>query len=442
MSNRNITHESAIFGLWLNWIIAGGALFVPNIVSVYIAPIFTPIITYLLAAGLYFYNRSSLQSRTAVCPLLPSIAMRSLFISATVMVLISLIYRKGYITYFYDERDINSAIPFVTTLIISPVTFAITAWAQFRGEKYSACHNCRVALGPESERGFLGQLFAQESHYQKVFLLAISAVLSLVTWGYYTFFYINVNINVPDRFFFGWVPVTLFIISVFYLGARCFTIWAYYYQNIEGSDRRHGASTSLRVLIISGDSLYLVHDDDFNEIPDGNMYDTPATLTVHYTENLAQQRATRMMCDMSHMDPSDFVMRFMYASHEASGDRNTFHYICCPSSPEAMEKSSFNGEWYNLSQLERLLHNHELSPMLAAEIHRLYTVTMAWKTYDADGHRLYKVKNYHPLFRLNGICDWDVDFNSSHWLNVARLNEDKPFFRLRRLARRIFAMLP
>ena len=51
MSNRNITHESAIFGLWLNWIIAGGALFVPNIVSVYIAPIFTPIITYLLAAG-------------------------------------------------------------------------------------------------------------------------------------------------------------------------------------------------------------------------------------------------------------------------------------------------------------------------------------------------------------------------------------------------------
>lgn len=132
----------------------------------------------------------------------------------------------------------------------------------------------------------------------------------------------------------------------------------------------------------------------------------------------------------------------MYVSHEASGDRNTFHYICCPTSAEVMDKSSFKGEWYNLSQLERLLHNHELSPMLAAEIHRLYTVTMAWKTYDADGHRLYKVKNYHPLFRLNGICDWDVDFNSPHWLNVARLNEDKPFFRLRRLARRIFAMLP
>lgn len=102
-----------------------------------------------------------------------------------------------------------------------------------------------------------------------------------------------------------------------------------------------------------------------------------------------------------------------------------------------MEQSAFSkGKWYNFSRLERMLNNRELSPMLAAEIHRLYTITMAWKTYDYEGRRLYKVKNYRPLFRLKGICDWDVDFNSSHWMNVARFNEDKPFFRLRRLFRK------
>ena len=69
---------------------------------------------------------------------------------------------------------------------------------------------------------------------------------------------------------------------------------------------------------------------------------------------------------------------------------------------------------------------------MATEIHRLYTITMAWKTYDSEGRRLYKVKNYRPAFRLNGICDWDVDFNSPQWLQVARFNEDKPFFKIRR----------
>ncbi len=61
---------------------------------------------------------------------------------------------------------------------------------------------------------------------------------------------------------------------------------------------------------------------------------------------------------------------------------------------------------------------------------------MAWKTYNADGRRLYKVKNYRPIFRIKGIQDWDVDFNSPRWLNVARFNEDKPFYRLRRLFNR------
>ena len=130
------------------------------------------------------------------------------------------------------------------------------------------------------------------------------------------------------------------------------------------------------------------------------------------------------------------MMRFMYKSTDVSGMNNIYHFICCLENPEVMEHSRYQGKWYSLSQLQRLLYNHELAPMLATEIHRLYTITMAWKTYDSDGRRLYKIKNYRPNFRLNGICDWDVDFNNSHWLEVARLNEDKPFYRFRKLFQR------
>ena len=89
-----------------------------------------------------------------------------------------------------------------------------------------------------------------------------------------------------------------------------------------------------------------------------------------------------------------------------------------------------------MPELERLLNGDSLAPLMAAEIHRLYTVTMAWKTYDRLGRRLYKIKNYRPTFRLRDIQNWDVDFNDSQWLRVAVNNQDRPFYSLKRFWRR------
>lgn len=443
MSERNLTHETSIFSLWLNWVITGGSLSLPILLSVYLPPLLIPIICLAFSAALIYYDRSSLRNHTAVCPLILTIAARTLFYSALIMVIISIMYSRGYITYFYDAESLNTAIPFVTLLIIGPVALVTSVWSYVRGKRYAACERCRLVLGTVSERGFIGQIFSHEVRFQRFFLIAISAVLTVIAWTYYALFYINVNINIPDKFFFGWIPMILYLVSVFYIGARCFTIWAYYYQDIDGSDKRHGSSTTIRILIISGNSFYLSRDDDeFNETPDGHMFDTPATVTLSHKEEMSIERATLHFCNMSRLDESDFTLRYMYTSREATGNRNTFHYICCPKSEAILKNSALDGKWYNLSQVERLLHNHELTPLLAAEIHRLYTVTMAWKTYDAEGKRLYKVKHYHPIFRLDGICDWDVDFNSQQWLKVARLNEDKPFFRLRKFWRNLSTIVP
>lgn len=443
MSAKNISHETAVFGLWLNWVIAGGALSLPILLSVYIEPLFIPLISIVLAGIMFVYDMSSMRSHTAVCPVILTIATRSLFYSSLIMIFINILYTRGFITYFYEDETLNSSIPFITLLVVAPVVFLTTLWSQIRGKKYSACQRCNITLGPTPERGFLGKIFSQESRYQRYLMLGIWGVLTIIAWSYYTYFYINVNINIPDRFFFGWIPVILYLISVFYLGARCFTLWAYYYQDNNANERQQGASSSLRVLVISGDKFYLSRDDEeYNDTPDGYLIDTPATITIDHHKHISLESATRSFQDLSRLDDGDFTLRFMYVSREASRERNTFHYICCPASAQTLEKSSLKGRWYNFSQVERLLHNHDLSPILASEIHRLYTVTMAWKTYDADGRRLYKVKNYHPLFRLDGICDWDVDFNSPTWLNVARLNEDKPFFRLRKLWRSIYTIKP
>lgn len=436
--DRNISNEMAIFNLWLNWVIAFGALCIPNIISVYTPAIVVPIVTFALGGAILLYNHQSLRSRSAVCPLIPTIVYRSLFVSGLIMMLILVTYSHGIIDRFYETELLNRKIPFLTVLIISPVTLANSLWAHVRGKRYGACQMCQMMLGTSSERGFIGKLFMQESRYQRYFIIAISSVLTLASYTYYASFYVNVNINTPDKFFLGWVPVILYLISIIYLATRYFTIWAYYYQNLEREDHNSSTSTTLRFLIINGDSMYLSRHDEFFDIPDLNKYDTPAMLTYSYRKKVTLDMASRVFSDMSQIQPDEFTIRFMYYTEDSTGGHNVFHFICSPNTPEIMsDHSMFKGSWYNLSQLERLLHNRELSPMLASEIHRLYTVAMAWKTYDSDGRRLYKVKNYRPVFRLKGICDWDVDFNSHQWLRVAQLNEDKPFFRLRRLLRRL-----
>lgn len=77
-----------------------------------------------------------------------------------------------------------------------------------------------------------------------------------------------------------------------------------------------------------------------------------------------------------------------------------------------------------------------MSPALGAEFRRIYTVTMAWKTYDYNGKRLYPIKNYKPTFRLKDFGEWNVDYDDPNWLNIAYNNEDRFMFRLRGLWRK------
>ncbi len=432
MPQRRLTNENAIFSLWLNWTMSIGALTLPAFLSLFIAKLWIPLVTFGVMGLLILFNNTDRKYKAASCDLIPMICIRSLGFSAIIMMVICIAYTRGIINRFYDEALLNQRIPYITILVIAPVVLVVCCWAVIMGKKTSICRSCTIKYGTASERGFLGKLFHQESSYQIWFLLIMAIVISIVSWIYYGVFYVNVNMNTPDHFFFNWLPTILFGISVIYLGMRYFTLWGYYYQNVEGSAQRHGASSCLRFIIICDEQVLLHRAEEFYDIPDQNKFDTPATLFRSYSERITPKEATVAFCDLSNLQETDFTLRFMYTSNDANGECNAFHYICCLENKDLIKQSQLRGKWYSLSQLQRLLYNHDLSPLMATEIHRLYTITMAWKTYDSEGRRLYKVKNYRPAFRLNGICDWDVDFNSPQWLQVARFNEDKPFFKIRR----------
>lgn len=436
MSEQRISNESAIFSLWLNWTVAVGALAMPEFLGMFLPKIWLPLITFGIMALLAMYRNSGKKYEAMSCDLVQSICMKTLGYSAVIMLIIAIAYARGFVSIFYPEDVLNLYIPYLTILILGPVASLLCGIALLRGDSMEVCRMCIIRNGNASERGFLGKIFLQESRFQVRLLMILSVALSVLSWSYYALFYVNVNINGTDAFIYNWIPVIFYALSMVYLGLRYFSLWGYYYNHMEMNPHGNEPGSTMRYIILNGDNVFLARNEGYYDVPDNNRFDTPAMLRLSFSKSVTKEHAKEVFSDISDIPQDDYMMRFMYKSTDVSGMNNIYHFICCLENPEVMEHSRYQGKWYSLSQLQRLLYNHELAPMLATEIHRLYTITMAWKTYDSDGRRLYKIKNYRPNFRLNGICDWDVDFNNSHWLEVARLNEDKPFYRFRKLFQR------
>ncbi|MDE6491488.1 MAG: hypothetical protein K2L49_10060, partial [Muribaculaceae bacterium] len=217
------------------------------------------------------------------------------------------------------------------------------------------------------------------------------------------------------------------------------SLWGYYRNVVEANLDRHGDSTLVRFLLMWGDYIYL-RDPDADDSDDraGGVevarVDTPASMFVPHRLSMSDHEARNYLASMSGL--KDPHVRFMYTSPNFNADCNIFHYACFVDSAEAMAESSLSGSWFTLDQLKRLDGSGRLSPYLSSEIARLYRVAMAWKTYDRDGRRLYAIKNYRPTFRLRDFKNWDVDIDDPVWLFVSDNNEDRPFFRLKRLWRR------
>ncbi|MDE7443666.1 MAG: hypothetical protein K2M65_05855 [Muribaculaceae bacterium] len=335
---------------------------------------------------------------------------------------------------------VNKEIPFISILITAPVTFVVALVVKLSGKSRSFCSDCQFRRGDVNERGFLGKLFKRESDYQLKMLIYLSAFLALATWLYYYLLYINVNINTPDRFVFRWVPMCIYALSIAYLGVRYVSLWGYYRKVIEDNYERHGNSTLLRFLIMCGDHIFLQDPDADNSNAavgsvDDLKIDTPARMYVHAHREMSNHEARNYFTQLSGLT-DDFKVRFMYNSPNFHADCNIFHYACFIDEYEQVEQSSLKGEWFTLDQIQRLSTSDRVSGLLTAEIMRMYKVCMAWKTYDRDGRRLYKIKHYKPTFRLRDFPKWDVDIDDPHWLFVATNNEDSPFFHVKRLWRK------
>lgn len=420
--------------MWWYWALSTGILVSIIVLSLWVKPIYLPIVAFALDILLYSTIRSNRKARVPSCYLIPFICARALFWSAVVMLIINFVHSHWFIAHIGSLGPIDKQRPFITQLIVAPITLIVALWTNYRGGDLGLCRDCKIRFGTPAERGFLGKLFTQEGRFQNRLLIFIAAFSTVATWSYYLLSYVGTGLTRTDRFFFVWCTAIVYLISTLYAVFRYLGLWSYYCRKEENVSRGQISMTELRYIVFWDNFIAMrkYESDSNGQLTDAPHMDTPVKLSLSFRQEVSLFDATRHFTALTQIKNAD--VRFMYSTLTTNADCNLFHYLCFLDDEQKAEfdRKYPTAEWLTLSAIADLINNGQCSALFSAEVVRLHTMAMAWKTYDEEGERRYSIKHYRPTYRLRDVKNYRLDYNDPLWLRIADNNQDRPFFRLRR----------
>lgn len=422
LEQRKKTLSAGIFSLFYVWLITAVALDAVLVLGIVVSKQWLPFVVVGLLMVVMVLTKGPLSHRSPICFRIPSLATATLAISALIMFLI-VTFGQTWEPNWVKPQPFSYKIPYVSALIVYPTAFVVAVWSIAVAMGSRACVNCRIQNGSYTERGLIAKLFKQESTFQLRFMAIMSAVIAIEAWAYYFARYINVNYNRADLFYFVLLPSAITVLSIIYFYMRYYSMWRHYCLN-PAMEAVHGNSTAMRYIVIVGDHILL---DPNNPV----IVDTPFKTFLPFTTEVSPTRAR----DVFHTVAGIYPQRIerAYESEETTTLANSFHYLCYFDSVNQLRGAKVPAQLYTYRRVVDMLRQGKLAAELRSELERIYTVAMAWKTYTPEGRRIYPVKNYRPSFRFRDIESYHVDYNDRRWLAVTVNNEDKPFYRLRRI---------
>lgn len=419
-----------IFALWTNWVVSVGFLTLPILITPLLSPRLLPLLPLVLVGIIAILDRRNRNQQSPNCFRIPHLVQFVLFVSSIVL-FVDILYKSNCEINEMIDQPVNMSHPILPALNIYPVAMIVCLINIIRGNKSRACRSCRNRHGKAIDRGLVGVLYNKEARLQIKLLFFISLILSLATWIYYIFFYVNVSINRTDSFIFALCPLLSYVLSLIYLGIRYYSNWIYYCQSNKSANITEHHGTTIRYIVACGDNILLKAPNVPNGLimSDELKADVPLKISLPFKEEISANEALNYFIEAAHLQNAE--TRLIFQSGDPGMFKNIFHYIVFVEDAEKVAKA-FDGHWFSLREVNEMIREGIASVSLGAELSHIYTITMAWKTYDKSGRRRYEIKNYKPTFRLKDMPNWDVDYNDHNWLYVAEVNEDKPFYHLRR----------
>lgn len=412
--------------LWRNWAVTFGAITLPLLLALFIPRLWLPFVCLVEAWVLAAISKAVYNKVTNTCSLIMKVVSKVMVLSAIIMFAIYILCTDWVLPTVIHLKLYNSEIPFITSLVIFPITIVACCLWLYGGFAENYCRQCQSRNGYYAGDSIEATLYYRETRYQLSILLLLSIVIGAVEYWYYFERYINSDLNTPDRFFFNYIPIAMYLLSLFFMGGR-YTSMRTLYEAIEDKHGNHRNRTAVRFLIFCDDELLLHHSAD-------ELWDTPAEATINRTSSLGQPQAELLFNEITGLQAP--AMRYCFTNAGFATGSNMVHYAVFV---DQDQKEKFTNEdvWFNPYMLDSAMASSMLSPILANELFRILTITMAWKTYDRDGKRLYPIRHYRPTFRLRDLRHWTVDYDDESWFDVANNNEDRRFFRFRALVNRL-----
>lgn len=419
--------------MWRNWAIGMGAMVLPIVLGMFMSLTWLPFVAlaeiYVLAT---IYRRRTSEGIGA-SSLLIKIAEYTIIASALIMVAINIACTDWFLPTIITFKLYNREIPYIASLIIFPVNVFFCCWALYMGNAERHFRRCQRRSGDFAGESIVASLFLRETRYQVGTMLILSFLLAGIEYWYYFFRYINANLNDPDRFFFAYMPAVLYLVSLVMMRGRYIGMESMY-SNLEDVSDTHRNTVKVRFLVFCEDELLLAPNQY-------DRWDTPFSHTVKSRRAPGPAEVRKIFGDISGL--KDFAMRYCFTTEGLVEGTSTVHYaIFIPDDTQGKAEAKAPGaKWFTSYLLDHAMATGALATSTAAELYRIYTITMAWKTYDSHGRRLYPIRGYRPTFRLGDLQNWDVDYDDTSWLHVSHYNEDRHLFRLRSLWARITGIL-
>lgn len=398
---------------------------------------FSPIVGLAGSAILYTMLYNNRRSDTPSCQMMVYTIFYCLISYSFFSIIINMLYIWGVISVPGELIFFNS--PYIPTLMMMPVSFVTVLIIYLKRHFLSICVDCKLQYGTPDERGVFGRILSHETSVQLRNLLLLFGVLTVITLGYYFFFYIDINQNDRDWFVFVWIVVIAFLIDEVYYAFRYYNLYLDLKESNEiiTPDELNDmtAKTYLRLYVICGDRMYLDEHAIDSAMQFKEVYDTPfisrrtingiSMSEIHTVARkiTGEEGELRFFFGRRLPDTNRHsVLRYFYILDDAGG---------CP------ERLNSDGKWYSFQDVKDMYVKNPtcISTLLLSDLSRLSTIVLTEKTFDEKGNRRSVIKSYTPSFSFDEVRDCNLDFQDDKWIRVSLFNANTRLFRLKKIWR-------
>lgn len=401
----------------------------------------SPAIALIGAGFLYTYIFESKTRNDISCMVIPYTMLYSLVAFSFVTILLNVFYAWGFKD--FPQEFIFFTNPFIPSLIINPVCFFTVLFINLRRKKLMICRECKLDGSSVNGGNSMAGMFRYEVHFQLKNLTFLFGLLSVLVWGYYLVFYINININARDWYIFTWTTIITFILDELYFIARYYNLYLDLRENNEvvSPDELMDmtAKTYLRYYVINGNDIYLDRHILDPKVPYKEIIDTPFFtkrsvngINIHEVEQIirketGQRGELRFFFGGKSLDFSNrSILRYFYFLNENIED---------------IQHLGEKGEWMSFDEIKYLFSTNrsQLSRIFVSDMTRLTTIMLTEKTFDERGYRKSQIRNYRPSFNLMDVYNSNLDFQDDKWLDISLFNSDTPLYGFKRWWRNILS---